>query len=559
MNECFDALAAVVVTHGGTVEKFIGDAVCALFGAPVVHEDDPVRALQCSIEMQQTVANLERRRLEREKADADGLPALALRIGVSTGEVVGGTAERAGQEHYSVTGDAVNTASRLQGLGEAGQILVAASTERLSRHAFLFESAGEVKLKGKRAAVPVFLLRGIRPDEGNSGHALIDRRTELEHLDYCLNLAAEASPQLVEIVGDAGVGKSALVNAFADHAETAVVVRGICPPMAAGALDAFQRIASGLASAVENPEARSAALEALASGVSPTEGDVGLDTMAHGLHLAIRDISLRWPVVIIVEDVQRADPDTLELVRRLVELISPAERLMILWTRRTGEEMLLDGDYATSLTRLVLKPLSETDTRLLMTTVLDGSELPEELQDLIVERSGGNPLYVEALTTTVVEDGDLLRRMERPGQVEVPGTVQGLIQARLDSIPENERLVLQEAAVVGREFDAALLRRVDLFGVDVESCLAALARRGLIEPVGESTYRFGHVLTQEVAYDTMLQGLRQELHREVADALVEMSPDRMSELAPALADHYAKAGDTDRAVEVLVQAGQGEQ
>jgi class 3 adenylate cyclase len=562
LQQCFDALASTVLDHGGIVEKFIGDAICALFGAPAVHEDDPERALACALAMQGTIARFND---DSSDSEADQPAPLQLRIGVSTGEVVGGTAEHAGQEQYSVTGDAVNTASRLQTAAQPGQVLVSAATERLSRDAFALEPAGEIKLKGKRSPVLAFLLAGARVESGRAGFDFVNRRTELEHLGYCMDLAAEGHAQLLEIVGDAGVGKSRLVSAFVEKvASTAVVCRGSCPPMAAGPLHPFRSIIQELLSGAPEgpaepprPPESVTLLEQIESEGFASGDDVSSEGIATALQNVIHHIGLTSPILLVLENVHRADPDSLELLQRLIARVR-GDRLLLTWTRRTGEEMVIPGDQNASFTRLSLMPLSERDAELLMRQLLGETRVPPAMQRLIVERSGGNPLYIEAMVRALLDDPRLLQQAGDAGPsdgLEIPTTVRGLIQARLDSLPESQRLVAQEAAVVGREFDAKLLQSVDLYGIDVDPALDALARRGMIEHVNGDTFAFRHVLTQEVCYETMLQGLRAELHREVADAIPEMFPDRLVDLAPVRADHYAKAGDTDRAVEVLVEAG----
>ena len=556
LKDCFDALGAAILDHGGIVEKFIGDAICALFGAPLVREDDPRRALACALEMQTIIA-----RLNAARPESDPVGSLSLRIGISTGEVVGGTAQHAGQEQYSVTGDAVNTASRLQTSAEPGEILVGVATERLVRDAFVLESVGAIKLKGKRAPVEAFLLVRERDDVlASSGPVFVDRKRELEQLSYYLRLASEGDPQLVELVGDAGVGKSRLVEAFSDSAvDEALVCRGSCPPQAATPLFPFRAITEGLLKGLTQERREEMPSDALAVFEAVVDGTLGPETAEHSeavvsaLHMAIRAASLAGPIVMVVENFHRSDAETLDVLQRLVARIRD-ERLLLLWTRRTGEEIMLQGDYSASFTRMPLRPLSERDAEQLMRQLLGDVNVPETVQRLIVDRSGGNLLYIEAMVRTIIDDGGVLDGNE-PESLEVPTTVTGLIQARLDSLPESRRLVVQEAAVAGREFDARLLQIVDLFGLDVLPELEALARNGMIEHVAGSTYRFRHLLTQEVCYETMLQGLRSELHREIADIMPEMYPDQSVELAPTRADHYAKAGDTDRAVEVLVEAG----
>ena len=561
LQEWFRALSQDVLDHGGIVEKFIGDAICSLFGAPAVHEDDPERALRCALAMLRTVERLnQERRHEGQESDE-----IRLRIGIATGEVVGGTADHAGQEQYSVTGDAVNTASRLQSAAQPGQVLVSSATEQLTRDRFVFESAGTLSLKGKRKGVPAFLLLEERRETDRSGPQLVGRRRELEHLSYCLSLAVEGDCQLIEMTGDAGVGKSRLVEAFAeesfDRHASVLVARGDCPPSMAGPLHPFVPISRSLIASVADDtvsyEATQtvAVLGDVASGAAAV-GDNSPEEVAAALQRVIRARSERGSVILIIENVHRADADSLEVLQRLIPRLNN-ERLLLLWTRRSGEELVVQGDSLAEYTRISLRPLNDEDSERLMRQLLDGLAIPKTLEQRVVERSGGNPFYIEAMVRTIRDEGYGADGQELSG-LDVPTTVQGLVQARLDSLPDAERLAAQQAAVAGRDFDAKLLQHVDLFGIEIVPALDSLARRGLIDHVGGSNYRFRHVLTQEVCYDTMLQALRTELHREIADSVADVYPERVLELAPYRADHYAKAGDTDRAVDILVEAGVSE-
>ncbi len=559
----FQILSRVVREHGGTVEKFIGDAICALFGAPVVHEDDPARALRCALGMRDALADLNARRSEEEAGP------LNIRIGVTTGQVVGGTTEHGGERQYSVTGDAVNTASRLQAAAGPGQIFVAASTEALARRAFRFESMGRIKLKGKRQPVETYRLLGVLRSEGDLALSeIVGREVETAHLMYCLGQAAAGTPQLVEVVGEPGIGKSAFVTAFAAQArEKAMVASSLCPPLGSMPFLPFQQISADLLQPVwpsasgEEEVSRPASqasvecLQALAAGTLVVGSEESVEQIASSLQELISQRSLTSTVVVSLEDVQRADPQSLDLWKRLLTS-RWFGRVVLMWTRRTGEDLQLDAEPSVSFTRIVLGPLPAVNSSSLLDAIVDGVEVSDEVRKLVVERSGGNPLYIEAMTRSLLESPKVISGQEPLGSLEVPATVQGLIQSRLDSMPEPQRLLLQEAAVIGTEFDARLLERVDLFGIDVRAALEAVCRRGIVDQIGASSYRFRHVLTQEVAYNMMLEGLRSELHRETAEALLDLNPENVSLLGPTIADHYAKAGDVDRAVDILVQAGQ---
>lgn len=627
----FDQLATIIGEHGGTVEKFIGDAICALFGAPLAHEDDPERALRCALALQNAMAVHNAKRTATEAGDGGTeLPALALRVGIATGDVVAGPvgyqSDKGTYNEYTVTGDTVNTAARLQAAGQPGSILVGAATERLTRRSFVFEPAGFLQLKGKAEPVAAFILQGER-EGALEGAALqmVGRERDIEHLLFCLHLSREGDRQLVEVTGDAGSGKSRLIDEFARHAARspaggAIVARGNCPPHGASAYFPFRSIVADLLSPDMASDGRDGGigigqmqhrLEIPAQLGEDTQAVLGLlgEFAAHGrlspaafpnsvpqlrppaasgpaarnfqgiskafptdhaepaqilcqtLCTLTRELSYLHPVVIIIEDMHRADVESLELFRRFIAGLGNC-RVMLVWTRRAGEEGPLEADTDVELTRLRLRPLDETECEQLLTQILDGARLPAVVTDLIVSRSDGNPFYIGAIIQTLLEDEILVQNGESfeyrgdPARLDVPATVQGLIQSRLDRMPAPQRLLLQEAAVVGREFNVDLLEQVELFGIDVEPTLEALEPSGVIEEIAAGVYRFRHVLTQEVAYDGMLSGLRTELHREIAEAIEEMHGDRLSEYATILADHYAKAGDIDKSVECLILAGQ---
>ena len=415
-NELFEELTAAVQEFGGFVDKFVGDALLALFGAPHAHEDDPERALRAALAMLERTARLDARWRGRA-----GLP-LTLHLGVNTGPVVAGGFGAGSAKSYSVTGDTVNTAQRLQSLAGAGEVLVGPTTYRLARHAFGFESMGEVALKGKSGQHPVHRLIGPldAPREARGLEALglsaplIGRDTELSRMLDCLERAVAGDAHVVRLIGDAGIGKSRLVREFLARVEdderfgSVVVRRTACSPLGEqhfGALGAILRSAYGIApkdSATATREKLAAGIAEL--GLSPSEGAelmpsldhvIGLGAVEAGqsqvepeqlkrqIHFAVRTLFerrlARAPVLLVVEDLHWADAASLEVLRLLADRLDRS-RLMIVLTHRPAFEA---GALATSRTNHVairLPPLQTPLSHALIGALFGGSPLPQELQ-----------------------------------------------------------------------------------------------------------------------------------------------------------------------------------
>ena len=591
-NELFEELTAAVQHWGGFVDKFIGDALLALFGAPVAHEDDPERALRAALEMIARTAGVG----ERSAAYA-GSP-LMLHIGINTGPVVTGGFGAGSTKSYSVTGDTVNTAQRLQSMGEPGEVLVGPLTHRLTRHAFSYESLGDVALRGKAGSVLVHRLVGPleAPRTARGLEALglsaplIGRDSELARMLDSLDLACAGSAQLVRVVGEAGIGKSRLVNEFIarlgdeDRFADVAVRRTACSPLGEqsyGAIAAVVRSAAGMM-LNEPPAETRAKLAALLTelGLADDEanltpllfhvlglGDpdanlqhVGPEQLRRQILYAVRTIIDRRlalsPLLIIVEDLHWADAVSLEALRFVMDRLERT-RLMLVVTHRSA----LDNDpldsSRVSHTALRLSPLSDSDGQRLLAALFGDhwSRSSGNLGDRILDRAGGNPLFVEEIVRGLIEVGSLKRdgphwRIESDNAAtDIPAGIQAMLLARIDRLPQESRRLAQEAAVIGPRFDARLLKAVADDPARLDADLELLCDAEIIEEVAGSGltssqgYRFTQTILQDVIYQNLLLQRRTEMHGKIGAAFERIcgdSPERLEDLT--LLGHHLSLG-----------------
>ncbi|WP_173510138.1 adenylate/guanylate cyclase domain-containing protein [Sinorhizobium psoraleae] len=602
-NELFEELTEAVEAFGGFVDKFIGDALLALFGAPVAHEDDPERALRAAQEMVRRAAQVGERWRKRI-----GLP-LNLHIGVNTGPVVAGAFGAGDSKSYSVTGDTVNTAQRLQSMAGLDEILVGPVTHRLTRHAFAYETLGAVALRGKAGSVHVHRLTGALEvpraarglDALGLSAPLIGRDKEIGRLRDCLALACGGTAQLVRLTGEAGIGKSRLVNDFlAGLAEDAsfahvVVRRAGCSPLGEpsyGTLAKVLRSAYGISS-TDTPEQTQEGLSlGLAEiGFPPAEieqlmplffhilgiGDrdgmlqhVAPEQVRRQLFSAIRTILERRldqaPLLLVIEDLHWADSASLEALRFALDRLD-RRPLMLLTTQRpdAGADRLAPG--RTSLTALRLGPLSAPDGQRLLSALFGEGGLPKELCERILRRAGGNPLFVEEIVRSLI-DLDMLRRDDShwhvaggEATVDIPIGIEAILLARIDRLPQEVRRLVHCAAVIGPSFEAHLLKSIAVAPANVDQGLELLCDTEIIEEAGSGrssqTYRFMQSLFHEVVYSNLLVKRRAEIHAAIAEALERRygeNPQRFEELA-LLGHHFSQSKDRSKGARYLMAAG----
>jgi class 3 adenylate cyclase/tetratricopeptide (TPR) repeat protein len=495
----FERMRAIVERHGGSVEKFIGDAVMAVFGVPVLHEDDALRAVRAAVEMR------------------DALPELGIegRIGAMTGEVVTGTEERL------ATGDAVNVAARLEQAAQAGEVLVGEPTLALVEGAVDVEPVEPLVLKGKAEPVPAYRLLCVREAPERRHEALfVGRERELAIVRGAWErVRAEERCELVTVVGDAGVGKSRLAAEALASIE-ARVVRGRCLPYGEGitywpVVEVVKQL-----DALPSDPAAAAAMRSLL-------GETDAATSAEEIAWAFRKLfEEQAPVVVLFDDVQWGEETFLDLVEHVAVLSSGASILLLCMARPE----LLDSRPSWPVT-VRLEQLSSQEAASLI-----GAGVPEKLRAKIASSAGGNPLFIREMLAIADEAGD---------DVEVPPTLKALLAARVDQLDTAERRVLERGAVEGEVFHRGAVLALAPEERQVTPRLAALVRRDLIRPTApqfarEDGFRFRHLLIRDAAYDALPKATRAELHERFADWL-EKRRDELVELDEILGYHLEQA------------------
>jgi class 3 adenylate cyclase/tetratricopeptide (TPR) repeat protein len=579
LDAYFAAMAAAVEAWGGTVEKFIGDAVMAVFGVPAVREDDAERALNAAMEMMQRLVDL-----NRELDSRHGVT-LRMRIGVNTGEVVTGGPGEGNQR--LVSGDPVNVAARLQMEAEPDTILAGDRTYLAARHTFDFDHPVDYELKGKPGHVTArrVLGRKAEPTRGVPDHAtpLVGRGAELQALTGLLDEVLDARmPRFVTVLGPAGVGKSRLVQEFVSAVKNqhpqARVLKGRC--LAAGrgitywALGEILQAACDIrlddsaATAVEKLRAvvadpRTAEALAATAGIAVAGG-----RLSQIAPQAVADeLAWAWPrfasaqtgdlAVWVVEDLHWAGEALLEMLERV--MARSTGPLLVIATARPDlvEAHPGFGGGSENFSTLSLRPLSEKHSEELLEALLAVADLPADIAGNILRKSEGNPFFLEEIVRRLIEEGALVQNGGRWrsttsfAATPLPDSLLALLSARIDSIPEREKRVLQEAAVVGKVFWAEPLER--FLGVNLSPALLSLERRGLIRARSTSSlanhdeYDFKHVLVRDVAYASLPKARRARAHAEVGAWIEEIAGDRSEEFEELLAYHYRSAAAGDNA------------
>jgi class 3 adenylate cyclase/tetratricopeptide (TPR) repeat protein len=589
-----------LVRWGGTVEKFIGDAVMAAFGAPVAHEDDAERAVRAALRVVHAVQELNAAEPELE---------LALRAAVTTGEAVVSRDARAVEGQGIAAGDVVNTAARLQAIAPVGAVVVDEATYRTTRHLVDYEALDLTSGKGAGEPVRAWRAKAARSRYGAElGQAtpspFIGRSHEMALLKATYARAArQASVQLVTVTGEPGVGKSRLVRefrAFVDwQPEHARWRQGRCLPYGEGiTFWALGEIVKGQAEILESdsPHEASDKLTAAIGAIveDPAEQDwlktrlaplVGASAPGAGAPAERSESFAAWrrfleavagdrPLVLVFEDVHWAGAALLEFVEYLVDWTAGLPFLVICTTRpELFERQPGWGGGKRDSTTISLSPLSREETSQLIAAHLSGAELPDETRTALLERAGGNPLYAGEFARMLADRGMVQRRGETmqlaaDTDIPVPETVQAVIAARLDTLPAERKALVHDAAVVGTVFWSGALAFMS--GLDeplVEQGLRTVARKELLRPVrhssvkGQAEYSFRHLLIRDVAYQQIPRVARVRKHRAAATWIEQLAGDRVTDHADIVAHHYGQAlqlaktaGLDDEARELEAQA-----
>jgi class 3 adenylate cyclase/tetratricopeptide (TPR) repeat protein len=548
---------------GGTVEKFIGDAVMAVFGAPAAHEDDPERAVRAALRVLDSIDELN---------EQHGLT-LAVRAAVATGEAVVSLTARQGAGEGIATGDVVNVAARLQGEAPVGGLVVNEQTFRATRNAIEYEELAPVAVKGKAEPLPIWRGLQARSRFGVDAEAapampFVGRDHEVRLLrDTFERTLRESTIQLVTVIGEPGVGKTRLLAEFRrwldDQPEIVYWRQGRCLPYGEGiAFWALGEIVKAHAGILESdgPGDAEVRLREAVDGLAPvTERDwlvrclaplVGVprsaaptrDESFAAWQTFLEGIAAQRPLVLLFEDLHWGDEALLEFVERLVGWSSGVPVLVLCSARPELYDLRPGwGGGTRNASTVALSPLTPADTARLVSALLASAVLPAETQEALLERSGGNPLYAEEYVRLFQERGTT-------EELPLPATVHGLIAARIDALPAERKALLHDAAVIGKVFWAGALQEMGEAGPDgIRNDLHQLAQRELVRPSrtssveGQSEYSFWHALVRDVAYGQIPRAARAAKHVHAADWLEAMAGERLADHADLVAHHLTEA------------------
>jgi class 3 adenylate cyclase/predicted ATPase len=540
MSRWFERMSEVLERHGGTVEKFIGDAVMAVFGIPELHEDDALRAVRAATELREALT-----KLNDELSEELGVH-IGIRVGLNTGEVVAGDGT-GGQ--MLATGDPVNVAKRLEEAARTGEILIGEATRRLVANAALLEPREELTVKGKSGPVVAWNVLGVIA--GAPAYArrldapLVGREEELRRLrEIFATVAAERSCQLVTLVGPAGIGKSRLAAELtASLRHEARTVSGRCLPYGdgitfwpliqiMGGLGAEEGVREILAHAEDGESIAERVLSAVGSTPALAPGT----EMFWAVRRLFEELAREQPAVIMFEDIHWAAPTLLDLLEYLAGWTHNAPVLLLCLARPDLFEERQGWLSAPNATELVLGPLTDAELEQLLDEIAQEWPLDDAARARIAEAAEGNPLYVEQMAAMLAEGGSV---------EAIPPTIHALLAARLDRLPSDERAVLERAAVAGKEFvRSAVLQLLDeseRSGVDMR--LLNLVRKDLLSPRPgrEDAYRFRHALIRDAAYAGIAKERRAQLHERFADWAARTNAGRAGDLDEIVGYHYEQA------------------
>jgi ABC-type oligopeptide transport system substrate-binding subunit/class 3 adenylate cyclase/tetratricopeptide (TPR) repeat protein len=595
-------VSEAVYRYEGTIAQLLGDGVLAFFGAPITHEDDPIRAVRAALDIQRSIGEYSRQ-LEGY------INNFQMRIGINTGIVIVGSMGSDMHMEYTAIGDAVNLAARLQSAAEPGHVLISEATERMVKAAFDLKTLGEITVKGK--AAPVRVSEVVEPKgTPSSGRGieglfspLVGRDQELLTLRAALDRLVAGHGQVVAILGEAGIGKSRLAEDVRSELSGTKLHWLEGRALSYGQTLSFwsinQLIKNDLGLSDADPEAKIKV--ALRRRGNALFGDRTADLLPYLAHLTgvslddesaqrvqqldgetlkrqilwaiaeyFQRVAQERPTVLVFEDLHWADPSTLDALEKLLTLSDRAPLLLLLLARIERDhgswqiKVKAETDYAHRYTEIDLKPLSSEASNDLVNHLLEVAHLPDGTRRLILERSEGNPFYLEEIIRSLIEQGALVhegsawRATAEIANVEIPATLQGVLLARIDRLQEDVRRTLQLASVIGKSFMFRLLEAIAAAERQLDEHLSLLQRADLVREKTrrpELEYIFKHSLTQEAAYNSLLIERRKEFHQKVGEALEQLFADRAEEFYGLLAHHFDAAGNQAKAIDYLIKAG----
>jgi class 3 adenylate cyclase/tetratricopeptide (TPR) repeat protein len=591
MGRVFGEISQVVARYEGFIEKFIGDAVMALFGAVTAHEDDPVRAIKAAREIHDVVSSLSPQYEKRI-----GRP-LTMHTGICTGLVVTGDVNLEKGTH-GVLGDTINTASRLSGLAKPGEIVISSETYHQAEGYFTFEPLEVTHVKGRAEAVKPYKVISQREDPTTTHRLsglraeLIGRKVEMAQLQEALQNLKQGEGSIFSIVGDAGTGKSRLIEEFKStinpnevqwregHAYAYsenipyfpvidLLSRAWQIHEGDGTEQIRQKVETGARSRLGDREDLIPYVGSLYSLSYPEIEQVSPDYWKARLHETIRlilaDLCKQAPAVICVEDLHWADPSSVELLRNILADFRVQALFLCIYRPTFNLFTSHQMNQIKSYQEIRLQDLSPTDAQSMVESLLKTESVPGELKRFIRDKIEGNPFFLEEVINSLLETETLIHAdgqwtLTKPiSEANVPSTVEGVISARLDRLEIETKRILQEASVIGRAFLYEILKRITELKEQIDLSLVGLERLDLIRTRAlqpDLEYIFKHALTQEVVYNGLLKKERQNIHEKIGQVMENIFHDRLPEFYEALAYHYKQGHSTLKAVDYLMKAGQ---
>jgi len=592
MDGCFKILMDEIHRHEGTINQFTGDGVMALFGAPIAHEDHAQRACHAALAVQKAI------RAYGEKVKKDCGMNFVMRIGLNSGPVIVGSIGDDLRMDYTAVGDTTNLASRMESQAKSGMILISKNTNKLVRDYFELKSFGKIDVKGKEEPQEAYEL--IKPGEietridASTAKGLtrfVGRKNSLPSLMEPLERVKAGSGQVVGIVGEAGVGKSRLLLEFINKLPKGefVFLEGCC--IHYGSAMAYLPILDILKAYFEIEEEDREFIirkkieekifnldETLKNALPPLqdlfslkvedEKYLQIEPVEKKMRVfeSLRNLFVRKsqnkPLIIAIDDLHWIDKISEEFIDYLIGWLQNAKIMLILMYRPEFTHQWGSKSYYTKvgLTQLGLESSSQ-----LVQAILEDGEVIPELRKLILGRAGGNPLFVEELTQNLMENGSIEKKNQQymltrqASEIQVPDTIQGIIAARIDRIEESLKRVMQVASVIGREFAFRILESIIGMKKALKKYLLNLQGLEFISEkqlFPELEYIFKHALTQEVAYNSLLQQKRKEIHEKVGNAIEALYPERIEEYYELLAYHFIRSDNTEKALDYLGLANQ---
>jgi class 3 adenylate cyclase len=605
MNRAFQRLNAPIVRYEGTVAKLMGDAVLAFFGAPIAHEDDPQRAVLAALDMLASV------RFFAEEVRREMGIDFNIRIGINTGPVVVGDVGSAQAMEYTAMGDAVNIAARMEQTAAPGTVQVSQDTFRLIEPYFEVEALGGVELKGKSEPVSAYRVIRTKGVPGDShrgiGAPLIGRDQQLARMSAVLADLKQGKGRIVAVIGEAGLGKSRLIaELFKEWERDGLaggwdVAHGI-PYDANRPFGLFQNFArqmfgielddppeiihhkidNGLRSTGASDDVvslcsvaveRVIAAKVLHDAAQDYPAEVIRQDLYDNVYPAWIAAAKAGPRVMVLDDLQWADPASIDLLIHLFKMVEEVPILFLCAFRPERQapswriKQVAESEYPHRYDEFVLQPLDAEDTDSLVSALLNITDLPEDLHELILRKTDGNPYFVEEVVRTLIDQGTVLQNEAglqwkadtKVADIPIPDNLQALLMARIDRLDEQTKLTLQAASVIGRAFYFRILERISDTALSLDKQMLSLERAELLREAGrvpELEYMFKHDLARDAAYGSMLNRKRREFHKRVAEAMESIFGDQLEEHAHRLAQHFALAGNHERAVRYFIMAGE---